>query len=316
MSMTRADLERTGRDLLLSDEEWEKDLALRKMSLEAKMANDTWANMAINSKIGCLMTSHPGNRAYLKASIESHKKLNMWITLAYDNHLNPCNPNLTMNDIMPANDVLYNVDLLLVPHHQTWGGVLYPWFWLMKWGTMVMQQFEYIYCINGDFVIEKPEGFPLLMEKMGDADIISYYRDSRSVATCFVAKRECLLKIMDHMEKHFIPFENYEKYTQEFGNAEGRFSRAIKDLGFKLAECEPSCNDQMHLPGYGSFYELIGLRHVHGEHNYAYKYGRDKKLPPPPLEYFDSRYMGGEYNIIKSYHETKDISVLEDWWAK
>ena len=67
------------------------------------------------------------------------------MTLAYDNYIDPTWPEIDHDAFLPAKDVMHDVDLFLMPHHQVWGGVMYPWFWLMKWGVSVMNQFEYIY---------------------------------------------------------------------------------------------------------------------------------------------------------------------------
>jgi hypothetical protein len=48
------------------------------------------------------------------------------------------------------------------------------------------------------------------------------------------------------------------------------------------------------------------------KNNYAYRY---KAIPPEP-KYFDSRFMGDEFNSITKYWETKDNTILESWWAK
>jgi len=277
------------------------------------MANDEWATK-IFKKVGILLTSHPGNRAYLKGSVESHKKLGCWIALVYDNFLDPTRSDITYDWVLPARDVMDQVDTFIMPHHQTWGGVLYPYFWHLKWGITILQDFEYIYCANGDFIVEKPEGFPKLLEMMGDADIMSCGPvTDRSVNTAgFIGKASALKKLVQHYQDHFVPFEAYEKYTQEFGNAEGRFFRAIKDLGLKQIIVDPPTDEQCGLPLKGTWYDVIGFRHIHAEHNKAYKY---KGIPPDP-KYFDPRFMGSEYETIKKYYETKDMSLLENWWAK
>ena len=120
---------------------------------------------------------------------------------------------------------------------------------------------------------------------------------------------------MQHFEKHLIPFEVYEKYTQDFGNTEGRFGRAIKDLGFKCKSSNPKPTSEMLFfnDKNGEWGELLGFRHCHSELNYAYKY----KGTPPPLKYLDERFMGGnDLKFIKLYEQTKDVSVLKDWYAK
>ena len=215
---------------------------------------------------------------------------------------------------MPSKDVMYNIDTFIIPHYQTWGGVLYPYFWLMKWGVNALQDFEYIYHANGDMILEKPEGFSKLFEMMEDADIMGTGPNTDRIFNTagFIAKSDALRKIMKHIEKHFIPFETYEKHTQEFGNAEGRFSKAIRDLGLKVKEVSPPKDELLRFDLCGTWYDVLGFRHIHGEHNWAYRY---KGTPPEP-KYLDKRFIGDEYNKIKEYWETKNKKILEGWWAK
>lgn len=278
---------------------------------------DEWAKRALK-KIGILLTSHPGNRAFLKASVESHRKTGYWVVLSYDNYFDPERPDLDFNSIMPSREVMDQVDTFIMPHHQTWGGVLYPYFWLLKFGIAAMSGFEYIYCANGDCVLEKPENFDQLFELLGDNDIlpIGYEENGgRSVlnTTGILAKREALLKMMDHFEKNFVPFENYERTCEVMGNCEGRMAFAARDCGIKISYPEKNpFNTQLHEKG-GTWYEVVGFRHIHGEYGYAYRY---KKIPPE-LKYYDSKYLGLEYTILKEFWETKNIKVLkEKWWAK
>lgn len=306
MGLTRADLI----DPRVSD----KDKAEIKVVLERYMQNDEWAKKAL-LPIAVLLTSHPANRAYLKASVESHKKLGYWLCLAYDNYIDPAVNHLDYNAIMPAKDVIDLVDTFIMPHHQTWGGVLYPYFWLLKFGINALQDFEYIYCTNGDFILEKPEGFQELFSLLGDADIMTSGPDYENAANTagFIAKSSALRAIVKHVQDHFIPFEVYEKYTQELGNAEGRFGRAIKDLNLKQVKVEPPNDDMFKIPGKGTWYDLVGFRHIHSELNNAY---RNRGIPPPS-KHLDKRFTAEhDLKFIKLYEETNDIKVLEDWWIR
>ena len=61
-----------------------------KYILNDMMRNDEWA-MNVFKDVGVVLTSHPGNRPFLKASLETHKKLGFWTTLVYDNYFDPNN---------------------------------------------------------------------------------------------------------------------------------------------------------------------------------------------------------------------------------
>jgi hypothetical protein len=307
VGLTRADLQ----DPNISD----KDKAEIAVVLARYQSNDVWVNKLFK-KVGVLLTSHVGNRLYLKASVESHKKLGYWIALAYDNCLDPDIKTIDYNNVLPAKDVLDNVNTFIITSHQKWGGVLFPFVFLLKFGVNALLDFEYIFCANGDMVLEKPEGFDKLFELLGDNDLIGYASSERSFSTGgFLAKTTALKQIIQHVEAHFLPFENYEKYTQEFGNAEGRFARAIKDLNLKVTPVEPPFNEQLHKPGFGTWYETLRFRHIHGEMNFSYRH----KSPPifPFYKYLDERFLGdADKKYLKLYEETKDKNVLENWYAK
>lgn len=312
MGLTRADLLET---------KWtEQDKREIAVVLKRYQDNDTWALKA-QAKVGILLTSHPGNRGYLKACVETHKKLGYWITVAYDNYLHPDTKDMNYNNYLPAKDVMDNIDTFIMPHYQTWGGVLYPYFWLLRFGVNVMQDFEYVYCANGDMIIEKPEGFSELLKRFEGYDIWGtgpdIFTDNRQLFNTagFICKTTVLKQIIQHFEKYLIPFETYEKYTQELGNTEGRFGRAIKDLGFKYKLSVPfPTSEQLFFGGQsGEWGELLGFRHLHAEMNYAYRH----KGIPPPSKYLDERYTSGnDIKYIKLYEEKNDVAVLKDWYAK
>jgi hypothetical protein len=295
----------------------DKDREDYKVVLDRYKACDVWANK-IHGKVGVLLTSHPGNRAFLKASAESHKQLGFWMVLAYDNYLDPSRPDLEWNHIMPYRDVTDMFNTILVGPHQTWGGVLYPYFWLLRIGVEALNCFDYIYCANGDCVLEKPENFPALMDMLGDGDIMGCgWEDngSRPIfnTTGFIAKSKAASAIMKHFQDHLIPLAAYEESAPTFGNTEGRFARAILDLGLKVVKVPTNPNDTQLSRSSGTWYEKVGFRHIHGEYNKAYRY----KLVPPETKYLDSRYFNkAELDLLDKYHETKDQKVLEEWWAK
>lgn len=287
--------------------------------LKEMMANDSWA-MNVFKDVGVVLTSHPGNRPFLKSSLESHKKLGFWTTVVYDNYFDPKNKDISYQQCMPTRDVYDMADTFLIPHHQTWGGVLYPYFWCLYFGVHTMGSFKYIFCSNGDCVLEKPEGFPKIIEMLGDADIMGCgYEDNGGRAlfntTSFIAKTSAIQSIMAHFRDYLIGIDTYERYAEKMGNTEGRFAIAIKELGLKMKKVPVNpVNTQVALPG-GTWYDIIGFRHIHGEWNNAH---RRHKIPPP-TKYIDDRYMTAKVNVAKMYENEQDPQkkqeLLKKWWA-
>lgn len=314
MGVTRKDFIRSGRYLEMSDAEWAVELATRVEVVNNYMANDVWGPK-INFPVLVLLISHASGRCYLGGSIKTHKKLGYWLAVCYDNFIDPKSSEpLDYNYWLPPKDMMVDVDSFFMGHYSFWGGVSMPFMWSLRIAAGFALNFKYVYCINGDCIIEKPEGFPELLKMLGDNDIMSSGPAlEREIGTAgLLMKSQAFFDISKHLIDHVCPFEEYEKSTQEFGNTEGRLSHAVKDLGLKQVIVEPPFNEQLHVPGHGTWWKTIGFRHIHGEHNYAYRY---KGIPPEP-QYFDPRYMGDEYNKIKAYWETKDMKILEEWWAK
>ena len=83
--------------------------------LENMIANDEWA-FKVFKNIGVLLTSHPGNRPFLKESLKSHKKLGFWTTVVYDNYFDPKNKSITYEQCMPKRDVFDMANTFLIPH--------------------------------------------------------------------------------------------------------------------------------------------------------------------------------------------------------
>lgn len=260
-----------------------------KYILNDMMRNDEWADKIFKS-IGVLLTAHPGGRPFLKYSLESHKKLGFWTTVVYDNYWDPDNKDITYEQCMPKRDVFDMADTFLISHHQTWGGVLYPYFWCLYLGVQTMGAFDYIFCSNGDCVLEKPEGFSKIMEMIGDADIMGCgyeYNHGRELfnTTSFIAKTSAIQAIMKHFRDHLIGIDTYEKFAEKMGNTEGRFAVAINELGLKCKKVPVNpVNTQVAAPG-GTWYDIMGFRHIHAEWRMALK-GKGKM----PIEYIDDRY--------------------------
>ena len=88
--------------------------------------------------------------------------------------------------------------------------------------------------------------------------------------------------------------------------------QAVIDLELKVAKVENPKNTQLHEKGYGTWYDILGFRHIHAEYSYAHR----NRLLPPEIEYFDERHLNPkEYRLIKAYWETRNNKYLEEWWT-
>lgn len=292
-----------------------------KIVLEGMKSTDVLTNKLFKDT-AVLLSAHPGGRPWLKASLESFKKLGYYLLLAYDNYWNPKQNEISYDNCMPKRDVFSLCDSFFISPYQEWGGVMFPYFLQLYQGSMALGNFKYILSSNGDCILEKPEGFPILLEKFkkSGADIfpIGWEKNNNRPllnTTCFIAKTEALQKIMVHFRDNFVPLDMYEKKVEIMGNAESRFHIATEELGLKvLKPDENPINTQVASPG-GTFYKIIGFRHIHGEYNNAC---RRKKIPPH-YKFFDSRYMKNRVKTIQQYYDEKNPQkkqkFLENFWS-
>jgi len=259
-------------------------------TLEKNMACDFWTCKAMK-EVGVLLSSHPNNRAFLKNSIETHSQMRFWTTVVYDNYWEPDKKDVGFNDYMPSRDVFDLADNFLISKHQDWGGVIFPYFWMLKFGLQSLSSFEYVYHANGDCIVERPENIEILLDQMGGADFYAIGLDETTAkpmcnTTGFIIRKTSIEPLMNYIQDHLIPFEVYEKYSAKLGSGEVRFAHAILDLGLKLKKPERNpMNLQLSIPG-GTWYETIGFRHIHGEWKDSKNTGREI-----PWQYIDKRYL-------------------------
>ena len=270
-----------------------------KNRLNRCMSNDRWANN-IFKRVAILIVSYPGQRAYLKYCIESHLKLGYLMALAYDNYINPKESVINHNDFMPDKVILDNIDIFFMPHYQTWCDVDYPYFWQLRWGAYILQQFEYIYVTNGDCILDNPDGFNELLLFISDGDFLTCGDENRTVA--FIVKSKAFLKIVQYMQDHYVPFDSYEKYP-DMNGAEGRMYAAIDHYNLKRTYISIE-----------TWSNLVGMKHIHQDLHMAHR----MRLIPPHYKYLEEKYLFDVYNykLIKKYWDTGDIRVLDDWWCE
>jgi len=292
--------------------------AYAKYVLNGYMANDEWS-VKSQKKCAIVLTAHPSGRMFLKHSVESHLKTGYWVHLSYDNYLDPKNKGQSYDKVMPSREVFDQLHSFSTSHYQTWGGVAYPYGWLLRTGLNAVGAFPYVYCANGDCIIDKPENFDKLFDLLGDNDlaVVGWEENNGRPllnTTGFIGKSEAMRALAEHYVKHFVPFETYEKTHQRLGNPESRLHIAAEELGLKVAKPKENPFDtQVSKPGVGTWAKLIGFMHIHGIYNKALRY---QKMPPHH-KYLDPRYCPAHvYNKIKAYDETGDKKHLKQLWKQ
>lgn len=255
-----------------------------------------------------IIPTHRYHRPWLKACLEGVQKLGYFSILAYDNPYHAGQIRRPTETLLPRNDVMALADYVSIKPKTFHSGVTIPHLWNMLFAVnqAFVLGFEYIFCINGDFIMEKPEKFEDLRVMMGDADMfpLAWNPKKPSCGTAaFIAKTK-------HQVEFWRGFADTLHKPQ--GNAEARLGRYYKSNKLKVVHFEPGpLPHQMPNPK-STWYNTIGLRHLHAEH----KIRRWKKLEPIEEKYCDTRFLNGnEQKSVLQYWKTGEKKFLKKWWG-
>ena len=260
------------------------------------------------TKLGIMILTHQGHRRFLKPCLESCRKMSpKEIVVAYDMRFTG-SPNLQLERTLPAYDTLILADHWYIADI---GPRVGSWLQLAQNGVTLLKNrnVEYVFSINGDCVVEKPEGIHDLYNLMENecADVIACENRGADFVgtTSWFAKIDIAVAIGNHLVKHA-----YESRTIEgraFGNAEGRLGKAISMQGFKCASVRNPENAQLSYGDRGTFGDILGFRHLHGSE----KWRKSNHEEPFSKEYYDLRYVGGnERNGLEHFWSTGKTDKL------
>ncbi len=260
----------------------------------------------LNKPIGIIVPTHKYQNVWLGSCLKACSETGYWTMVAFDNPYYQLN--LKHEQVLPSiQTMMYADEILLKP--KTWGsGVGTPHSWNMFLGLRMLKSlgFEYVFNINGDIIMEKPEGIEKLFEMLGDNDIIACeYQPGRYLGTMvWLAKTDVALKMWEM---------NFEKlYQQNFGNAEARMGIFAKNMGLKVVKVKnPADHHFKDWKHSNTFRNVLGIRHLHAEH----KVRRWKKMKPIEEKYFDKAFLNAhEKNTLVKYWRTGEKKFLKQWW--
>lgn len=270
----------------------------------------------LTKKIGIIVPTHRHHRMWIRACLQSLQSLGYFVLLAFDN---PFADNAGVETKMPSSECLRLADYISIKH-KTWGsGVGIPHAWNMFYGVKQLKSlgFEYIFNLNGDCILERPEGFPEIIEMLGNEDAICCeYRPERRYAgtMSWLAKTE----IVDKCWTQYIK----ELYMFNIGNAERRWGQFLWENKCSVVSVknpfEPHFKPfkEKNETDLATWRTILGLRHLHAEH----KVRRIERMEPVEEKYFEkgpvnSFLSGYEQKTLLLYWKTGDKKYLEEWWG-
>lgn len=268
----------------------------------------------LQKELVIVVPSHYHQCKWLKPCLASCQETGYFTLLAYDNPFH--SENEPVERRVPDSATMMLADLVIMKH-KTWaGGVGIPHAWNMLYAikTVAALGFEYVFCINGDCVMQRPEGVRELLGRLKkkNADLISaeWFPNRRYCATIsWMSKVSVAVGIwLEYIEK---------LYHFNIGNAEARMGRHVLNGDYKVIPVENPEDAHFKPPGVkGTWRHVLGFRHLHAEH----KVRKAMKLDPiekelvyqgPGQRYFNSH----EIATIGKYYETGDRKYLEGWWG-
>jgi len=260
----------------------------------------------MKDNLAIIVPTHVGHRLWIRSCLESVKKLGYPIYIAYDNSF------WKTKDIwraLPPNRVIALADVVVIRHMTHMRAVGICHFWNMIYGLTAIKEagFKYVFNINGDCVLEKPEGFDEIINMLGNKKLFPLqWKHGYSGTMGWLGELELMLDFFyTYLEEAFM----YSRTT------EGRLWYYVKENDIDIVE--PVNSPEYHkIPSPGTWYDIVGFRHIHAEH----KVRRWKRMEPveekyydfdPPNDIFKNK---GEYALLSKYWETREKQYLEAWW--
>ena len=290
----------------------------------------TWDDAAFNinsfpfeTDTAIIVTSCKGHLGWLKASLESYRKTGAFVILAYDNPVyiwNNIDDPIYMITHMPR-PLHYMLAHSVVFKHKTYDSdKRIGWYWDVKYAQGIINGFKnikYVYCTNGDCLIERPEGIKDLQRILGDGELISGQSTPRGTihtADMFMTI-DGFNKIMDYMT------ERQKYYVMGGQSPECMLRDAVDELGIKEIMADQPILPDGSIDYYctrnldSTWKKVLGFRNLYAEFEYLENNGleplQSKYLDP----FMDWIYFRHEWRkSVCKYYETKDRRYLQMFW--
>jgi len=199
------------------------------------------------SKIGVLITSHPGHKIFIKETLKHYAEIAKLHPVVWGWDSTPD----TFRHELPDN-------IELMPLGRRYGLQEGERLQLLKGAEKLKEKgCDYMLKTAGDYIIRKPDSLSLLIEYMGDDDFLSMHAQPREYAlgtAIFFCKTEALIKIINYVAEGgtvSIPIKSGQVVPKTI---ECQLGVSLKENGYNRAT-------QLR-PWWG---EIIGLRDLQRE---------------------------------------------------
>lgn len=291
----------------------------------------SWYDLSINCnslpcrpKLAIIVTAWAGQLKWLKAVLEQYRLSGAFVLLAYDNPFYAWaqrDPGQMMR-VMP-NPNHYILASAVVHKHITYDSdKRNGWFWNVRYAQGVLRSFpnfDYVFCTNGDCLVENPAGFQDIIDLLGDADLMAGQSNDSVIHTAdMIFKMDAFNSIVNYM------YELMRVPVIGSRSPEQMLLEAVKVLGIKVkhAPLQPldtdgtlDCYARYGQPS--TWRDVLGFRNLFAEMETAWNNGTTP-LPRSMVDsYGDWIYFGGdERETICRYWETGDRRYLLQWWDR
>ena len=262
----------------------------------------------MNRDIAIVVPTFHHHLPWLRASLESCKKLGYYILLAYDNYFRKFKE---IDRCFPSNKVMSMADSVIMKHPTEIGSVGLNHMWNMLYAMNFIKDmgFPYVYSIAGDCVMETPENFPKMLELLEGHDIIcTQYDDKRGYCGT--------IGVITRTEIYHQFFEEYAQQAyMRLASTEGRLYKFIKKNNLKIVKVRNSAHNFKMPDPNSDWNRILGFRHLHSETAIR----RESRYLPIEKELMDFgenyKHIGGPNSFLGKYYATGDIKHLDGWWG-
>jgi len=256
-----------------------------------------------------IVPTHKYHNVWLRACLESLQPLNLWTLVAYDQPF--YQDNQKVEQTLPSNKTFRLADQWLIKPKTWTGGVGVPHSWNMYLGVKMIKSlgFKYIFNINGDCILEKPEGFNSLF--------LDFFNSETDAVSCEYTKGKYFgtmswFSTIEFAEDVWV--ENFQRMFQyNIGNAEARIATFVNKKGYIVMQTEDNPKDHhFKMEKEATWVKRLGFRHLHAEHKVRRWYNKE----PVEERYFEKQFMHKfDKQHLGAYWSTGDKKHLKKWWG-